>query len=148
MKTLKHFAFAGLAVVGAAFAVAAPAQDSSYKAGEYQDVSAIEIMPGQFENYMDYLATNWKKQQEFAKSKGWITGYSVLVNNYRRDGEPALYLVTRYTKQYSVAEQEAQDKEFEAYMKQSNRQMTTASGERAVMRKQRGTMQLQEAILK
>jgi hypothetical protein len=145
MRALKGLVLAGFAL---ATLSTAAAQDASFKPGAYSDVSAIEIVPGQFQNYMDYLATNWKKAQEFNKSKGWITGYRVLVNTYPRAGEPDLYLIVDYVKQYSPEEQLAQQKEFEAFMKQTTRQATTASGERGVMRKLLGQMQLQEAVLK
>lgn len=146
MKSFLKPALCGLALL--VVPAAAPAQDSSYKPGLFEDVSAIEILPGQFENYMDYLRTTWKKNQEFAKSKGWITGYQVLVNNYPRDGEPDIYLVVSYAKQYTAEEQLAQQKEFEAFSKQDAHQADAASGQRAVMRKLKGVIQLQEAILK
>lgn len=146
MKSMLMPALAGLALLCTSAAV--QAQDSSYKPGPYSDVSAIEVLPGQFENYMDYLKTTWKKNQEFAKSKGWIIDYQVLVNNYPRDGEPDLYLVVRYAKQYTAEEQLAQQKEFEAFSKQDAHQADAASGQRAVMRKLKGVTQLQEAILK
>jgi hypothetical protein len=53
-----------------AFAAPAVAQDSSYTPGGYSDVSAIDVLDGQMDNYMDYLAGSWKRQQEWAKSKG------------------------------------------------------------------------------
>ncbi|MBK6297119.1 MAG: hypothetical protein IPF48_03490 [Sphingomonadales bacterium] len=80
------------AVLALTLGLSAPgqAQESSYTPGNYSDVSAIDVLDGQFENYMDYLAGPWKAQQEFAKSKGYITGYQVLANPYARAGEPDL----------------------------------------------------------
>ena len=77
------------AVLALTLGLSAPgqAQESSYTPGNYSDVSAIDVLDGQFENYMDYLAGPWKAQQEFAKSKGYITGYQVLANPYARAGD-------------------------------------------------------------
>lgn len=145
LKTLT----AGLGLAAAlAFSSPVQAQASNYTPGAYTDVSDIMIEPGQFENYMDYLAGTWKAQQEFAKSKGYITGYSVLVNTYRRAGEPDLFLLTQYTKQYDVAEQLRQQKEYEAFVKSDTRALGAQSAVRGKMRKLGSQTQLQELVLK
>jgi hypothetical protein len=91
MKALK------IAALTAALAFAAPtaAQESSYTPGNYWTISMIDIAPGQDENYAD-LASQWKRRQDFAKSKGWISGYHVMANVNARDGEPDLYLITEF----------------------------------------------------
>ena len=82
------------AAAALAFAVPANAQDSSYQPGVYWDVGMIDVEDGKGEAYADWLATEWKRNQEFAKSKRWIKDYFVLGNGYNRPGEPDLYLVT------------------------------------------------------
>lgn len=124
------------------------AQESSYTPGSYSDVSAIDVLDGQFENYMDYLAGPWKAQQEYAKSKGYISSYQVLLNPYPRAGEPDLFLVIVYPKVYEPAEQLRQQKEFEAFMKSDARKLDSAYGARSSMRKSLGSQQLQELKLK
>lgn len=57
MKTM----FAGAAILIAAAQVApVMAQESSYKPGTVWNAGRIDVLPGQFENYMDWLATSWK----------------------------------------------------------------------------------------
>lgn len=138
------------AVLALTLGLSAPgqAQESSYTPGNYSDVSAIDVLDGQFENYMDYLAGPWKAQQEFAKSKGYITGYQVLANPYARAGEPDLFLVVVYSKIYDNAKQVRQQKEFEEFMKSDRRKLDTAYGARSTMRKSMGQQQLQELKLK
>lgn len=143
----KLFAGAALAL-SLGFAAPAVAQESSYTPGGYTDVSGIEVLDGQFENYMDYLDGPWKAQNEFAKSKGYITSYSVLANPYARAGEPNLYLVINYPKVYDAAEELRQQKEFEAFMKADARALDKQYGARGVMRKSMGQQQLREMKLK
>ena len=124
------------------------AQRSSADPGNYWEVSDIKLMPGQSENYMDYLNANWKKQQAFAKSKGYILDYHVLMNNYPRDNEPDLYLVVIFKDWPSTADAKKQQDEFVAMMKQDEHQLAAASGNRAVMRRSMGSALLQEVVFK
>ena len=146
---MKSSMFASLTLaLSLGVAVPAAAQDSSYTPGGYTDVSDIDVLDGQFENYMDYLSGSWKKQQEFAKSKGYITSYQVLSNPYARDGEPDLYLVINYPKVYDAAEELRQQKEFEAFMKADTRTLAAQYGARSTMRRPMGQAQLREIKLK
>ncbi len=146
---MKTSLFSSLALA-LSLGVAAPAaaQDSSYTPGGYTDVSDIDVLDGQFENYMDYLAGPWKQQNEFAKAKGYITSYQVLANPYARAGEPDLYLVVNYAKIYDAAEELRQQKEFEAFMKADTRTLATQYAARGTMRKPMGQAQLREMKLK
>ncbi len=146
---MKMKMFAGIALA-AVLAYAAPvaAQDSSYTPGGYSDVSQIDVLDGQFDNYMDYLAGAWKRQQEWAKSKGYITSYAVLSNPYARDDEPDLYLVVNYSKIYDTAEEIRQQKEFETFMKADSRALGAQFADRGKMRKAKGQQQLREMVLK
>lgn len=140
-----------LAAVGAAtiaFATPAAAQDIPLEPGNYWEVAAITIDDGHFATYADHLAGNWRKSQEFAKSKGYIKSYHVLSNNNRRKDEPDLYLITVFDKQPTAAEQVAREKEFNAFMARTSRQMDSESGERAKYRKLSGSMLLQELVFK
>lgn len=146
---MKNSLFAGVALaLSLGLATPAVAQESSYTPGGYTDVSGIDVLDGQFENYMDYLAGPWKAQNEFAKSKGYITSYEVLSNPYARAGEPDLFLVITYPKIYDAAEELRQQKEFEAFMKSDARRLDAAYGARGTMRKSMGQQQLRELKLK
>ena len=69
-------------------AAPAMARESSYKPGSVFVASSIEVLPGQFENDMDYLSDRWKKPQEFGKREGVIFSYRVLAINNARTCEP------------------------------------------------------------
>ena len=146
MKIRSLFA---LALAGSALAFTpATAQRSSGEDGNYWEVSRIDILPGQGEKYIDFLAQQWKKQQEFAKSKGYILSYHVLSNTHPRDGEADLTLITVYKDWPSNAENKRRQDEFVAMMKMDEHQLASASGDRAVMRRQMGSQLYQEVILK
>lgn len=138
-----------LAILTAASA-SAPAfsQASSYIPGEYWDTTLIDVTDGQEETYMDWLAGEWRRNQEFAKSKGWISEYHILTNLYPRPGEPDIYIVTKFKQMYSADEQRAQQKEYEAFMKKDARRMTDESGKRGSFRKVVGGQLFQELLLK
>ena len=136
------------AFVAVCFAAPAFAQGSNYTPGTVWTFSNIQIEPGQFENYMDFLATTWKKSNEFGKKEGNVISYHVLqVNNPRRN-EPDLILAIEAKDYLSNAEQLALQKKYEEFMAMDVRKMDTAGGERKVMRKLAGSMELQELKLK
>jgi hypothetical protein len=106
-----------------------------YKNGDYWEVSAIEIVDGQWLNYGKHLSGQWRASMEFSKSKGWISDYKMLVNQYPRDGEPDMYLITIFDEMATKAQE---DERYKAYMKWSKStiaKMEEGSGKRVVMRR-------------
>ncbi|MBS0475959.1 MAG: hypothetical protein JSR28_12570 [Proteobacteria bacterium] len=148
MNTLKTLLSAGALVIAGTLAAPAAAQESSYKNGPVWEVSDIHVLPGQSENYMDYLSTTWKKVQELGKAEGIVLDYHVLVNNNRRNGEPELYLVVIYRDYQTNAQQEAFEKKVNALLAQDRRIASTASAGRGKMREQMGSAEMQELVLK
>jgi hypothetical protein len=126
------------------FTTTATAQELPVASGEYWDVAAISIDDGHFPDYADYLAGQWRKQQEFSKSKGWIKGYHVLSNVNARADEPDLYLVTVFDHMSTPAEDIQREKDMNAFMTQTTRQGATGSAHRATYRHLKGDMLLQE----
>ena len=145
---MKKAALYAAVAAGIAFAMPAGAQDVSYTPGTYWEISMIDIEDGKEEDYADFLAAQWRRSQEFAKSKGYIKDYHVLANNNRREGEPDLYLVTEFEKFYDSAEELRQQKEYEQFMQRTQRQLTAESGARGTMRTLKGSMLLRELNLK
>jgi hypothetical protein len=147
MKMMKSL-FVGAAMIAATLASPVMAQESSYKPGTVWEAGRIDVMPGQFENYMDWLAGQWKKVQELGKAEGIIVEYHVLAANNPRAGEPDLILIVEYKDYQTTAQQEAFNKKVNAMLASDDRKQTAASGERAKMREQLGSVQYQELILK
>lgn len=136
-----------LAALGAATMLCsapAMAQDSSYKLGPMWTAARIKVEPGQFENYMDFLTKTWVDNQAFAKSQGWILDYYILDSVNPRDGEPDLILITRFADFPSVAEIERRNDIMNKRMSQTDHSAEKASGDRASMRRQMGSVLYRE----
>lgn len=80
-----------------ALVLPASAQDKrSYSEGPVIEVTSVKIMDGQFDNYMTYLQSQYKRVMEAQKKAGIILGYSIYSANARLPDEPDLYLVVTY----------------------------------------------------
>ena len=97
-------------------------------------------------DYTDFLASEFRKRNDFAVSKGWIKGYHILSNVNPRDGEPDLYLVTIFDHVTTPAEDIAREKEGNAFLAQTTRQGMAGSAHRATFRHLKGDMLLQEMV--
>jgi len=64
--------------------------------GPVVNVASIRTVDGHFDDYMHWLATSWKKQQEAAKAAGLITAYRVVVIEARGPNDPDILLVTEF----------------------------------------------------
>ena len=106
------------------------AQDWPMVGGDYWDVAAIEIKDGGGLKYTRWLADEWRKNAEFAKSKGWIKDYFVLENVHSRKGEADLYLIRVMENMASGPEGEERAMEFLAWKKKSADEMVAESGNR------------------
>jgi hypothetical protein len=85
-------AFLGLAVTS----IAAVADDHAYTEGPVVNVAAIRTEYGKFDDYMRYLATTWKAEQEAAKKAGNIISYRVVTVEPRGENDADIYLVINY----------------------------------------------------
>jgi hypothetical protein len=72
------------------------ADGRNYNDGPVVNVAAIRTVDGHFDDYMKWLATTWKKQEEAAKKAGLILSYRVLTVEPRGPNDPDIYLVTEY----------------------------------------------------
>jgi len=148
MKLAKHCAVLTVALGLTVLAPAVLAAESSYTEGTVWEVSQIRTEPGQFENYLDWLNGPWKKMQEIGKKEGYLVSYHVLAVNNPRGNEPDLFLAVEYKDYYTTAQRREFQKKMEAAMASDARKMDNESGERKVLRKVMGSMELQELKLK
>ncbi len=131
-----------------AFAVPAAAQDYPLKGGNFWTVAEIMIDDGHAGDYADHLVGAYRKNIDFSKSKGWIKNSYILSNVNKRAGEPDLYLVTISDHVTTPAEDEAREKELNAFLATTTRDQDKQSGVRAKYRKLGGNMLLQELLYK
>jgi len=145
-KTWKAAILAGLS--SCAIATGASAQNYPFTAGDYTEVSMIDVADGGGMQYATFLADQWRKSQEFAKSQGWITGYAVYSNYNSRPGEPDLYLSVTFASMPDGAEDERRNQAYRDYMKRTDTQLSAESGDRAKYRTVMGSFLLRELKFK
>ncbi len=129
-------------------ATSAAAQESAYTPGAYWNVQGIYLEDGQYENYMDYVAGNYRRSQDFARRSGWITGYTILANVNRREDEPHLYLITEMPRLATPQEDVERERRLNDHMRQTTREATEGSGRRVTMRRLGSNLLLQELNLR
>ena len=116
--------------------------------GDYWTVTGIEIKDGGDLKYANWLASEWKKNAEFAMSKGWLKGYMLLGNVHPRSGESDLYLVRIFEAMPSGPEGEKRYAEYMEWQSKTEEQMEAESGNRAEYREVQSTMMLQELMFR
>lgn len=120
------------------------AQEWPMTGGDFWEVSAIDVADGAGLKYSKWLASEWRKNLDFAKSKGWIKDYKVLANNYPRKGEADLYLIRIMESIPTGAEGEKRAKDWISFMEKSVATMQEESGNRAEYREVISSSLLQE----
>ena len=72
------------------------ANGKDYNDGPVVNVSSIRTVDGHFDDYMHWLATAWKKQEEAGKKAGLIIDYHIYLAEPRSPNDPDIYLVVTY----------------------------------------------------
>lgn len=148
MKLVPALKMTAAAAVLVTFSVVAGAQTASYTPGTVWTFTNVVVEPGQFENYMDWLDKEYKKSNEFGIKEGYIVSYHVFSVNNSRAGEPDIVLAIESKDYLTNAQQLDIQKRYEAFLAKDTRKMTGEAGERKVLRKINGSMELQELKLK
>jgi hypothetical protein len=124
------------------------ANDYPMTPGEFWEVTGVHLKDGGGLAYANFLASQWKADQEFAKSKGWIKGYKVLANAYPRKGEPDLFLIVISDRLATGPESDKRNDEYLAWTKKSMSQLSKESGNRLEIREIESNTLLQEMMFK
>ena len=67
-----------------------------YRNGSVWNVAFIRIKPGMDAAYLNYIATDWKRQQDASKKEGLILSYKVLTTEAHGSGDFNIMLMTEY----------------------------------------------------
>jgi hypothetical protein len=93
----KRLLTAALAASLLLLAVSVYAQVSRpYRNGSVWDVAFIRMKPGMESAYLNYIATDWKRNQEELKKAGLIVSYKVLTTEPHNPGDFNILLMTEY----------------------------------------------------
>ncbi|NGP53228.1 hypothetical protein [Thioalkalivibrio sp. XN8] len=134
---MKNNFFRVLAVVllsVSAMSIAQAQEEPPFIPGDYWEVTGVKTADGAGLKYARWLAGEWRKNSEFAKSQGWIKDFMVINNVHARADEPDLYLIRVFENMATVEEGEKRRKAYMAWAEQSMDEMAAASGNRAEYR--------------
>src|SRR4029077_3295039 len=77
MKKYQFAAYAAFASLACA-SVTPLADDHAYSEGPVVNIASIRTVDGKFDDYMKWIDTTWKQEQEAAKKAGYIVSYQVM----------------------------------------------------------------------
>jgi hypothetical protein len=124
------------------------ADDHAFTEGAVVNVSSIRTVDGKFDDYMKWLGTTWKAQNEAAKKAGDLVSYQVISVQPRGPDDPDLYLVLTYKNwaalDGALAKGDALSKQFEGSVTAANQ----AQSDRAKIRRVLGSSTMQVLDLK
>ena len=145
---LHVLAAAAALVLVSAPALAADSDAPSYENGTVWDFTEVKTADGHFDDYMNWLATQWKAQEEALKKAGVIKSYKVLLAVDPRDNEGDLMLAVEYPDMAvfdrSVADQYALQKKIFGSLAQASQQQAARGSIRTI----KGDYLMREAVLK
>ena len=131
-----------------ALATIAQADGRDWNDGPVVNVAAIRTVDGHFDEYMHWLATTYKRQQEAAKAAGLITSYRVMVVEARTAQDPDIYLVTEYKNWAALDRLGGKFDQVSAQVEGSVEKAAQSQVDRAKIRTVLGSRTQQEALLK
>jgi hypothetical protein len=145
---IKRLLAAAAATVGLAVSVQAIADDHAFTEGPVVNVAAIRTENGKFDDYMKFLDTTWKAEQEAGKKMGDVLSYRVITVEPRTENDPDIYLVVNYKNwaalDNSTAKSDAIAKQTEGSVDKANQ----GQADRGKIRRILGSWTGQELMLK
>ena len=132
----------------AGLATTAYADGRDWNDGPVINVASIRTVDGHFDDYMHWLATGYKKQQEAAKKAGLITGYRVIVIEARGPNDPDILLVTEFKNWAALDGLGGKLDKISAQLQGSVEKAAQSQVERVKIRTVLGSRTEQEALLK
>jgi hypothetical protein len=129
-------------------ATTAYADGPDWTDGPVINVASIRTVDGHFNDYMHWLATSWKKQQEAAKKAGLITSYRVIVVEARGPDDPDVLLVTEAKNWAALDHAGGKFDQLFTQMEGSVAAADKSEADRAKIRRVLGSRTEQEAVLK
>jgi hypothetical protein len=124
------------------------ADGKDWNDGPVVNSAYIRTVDGHFDDYMHWLATTYKKQQEAAKAAGLITSYRVLVVEARNPQDPDIILVTEFKNWAALDHLGGKLDAVSAKVEGSTEAAAKSEADRAKIRTVLGSRTMQEALLK
>jgi hypothetical protein len=149
MKRSIRLVCAAAALLGlSSLSTVAFADGKDWNDGPVINVASIRTVDGHFDDYMHWLATTYKKQQEAAKKAGLIIGWRVIVVEARGEHDPDVLLVTEFKNWAALDNLGSKLDKVSAEVEGSVEAAAQSERDRAKIRTVLGSRTEQEAILK
>jgi hypothetical protein len=129
-------------------ATLAHADGRDWNDGPVINVASIRTVDGHFDDYMHWLATSYKKQQEAAKAAGLITAWRVITIEARGPNEPDILLVTEYKNWAALDHLGGKFDQLLTQVEGSLEKANQSEADRAKIRTVLGSRTQQEVLLK
>jgi hypothetical protein len=142
------FCAAGALLSLTSLATIARADGRDWNDGPVINVASIRTVDGHFDDYMHWLATSYKKQQEAAKAAGLITAWRVITIEARGPNEPDILLVTEYKNWAALDHLGGKFDQVLAQVEGSVEKANQSEADRAKIRTVLGSRTQQEVLLK
>lgn len=146
----KHVLIASFIAVGSLLGgpAALAADDHVWTEGSVVNVTRIRTETGHFDDYMTYLSTTWRAEQEAYKKAGLIVSYEILGVEPRGPEDADLLLIVRFKNWGALdglqAKTDVIDKAIEGSLAASNK----GGVDRGKIRRVLGSSTMQELRLK
>jgi len=85
-----------LLAAGALLTTPALADGQHFNDGPVVNVSYIRTVDGHFDDYLQWLATTWKRQEDATRKAGLILSYRVMITEPHGPQDPDIVLVVEY----------------------------------------------------
>jgi hypothetical protein len=145
---MRFGATAALCAVLSSFCGLAFADGKDWNDGPVVNSAYIRTVDGHFDEYMHWLATTYKKQQEAAKAAGLIVSWRVLVVEARNPQDPDIILVTEFKNWAALDHLGGKLDAVSAKVEGSTEAAAKSEADRAKIRTVLGSRTMQEAVLK
>jgi len=108
-----------------------------YRNGSVWSIGFIQMKPGMDTAYLNYIATDWKRNQEALKKDGLIISYKVLTTEAHGSGDWNIMLMTEYKDMATMEANEA---------KADNLAQTVIGNDEKQMQGYRDRLQIREVL--
>jgi L-rhamnose mutarotase len=129
-------------------AASAADDDHAYTFGPVVVVTFVRTQPGMFEEYLRYLDNTYKKVLEEYKKQGIILEYAVYTSRPRDPQDADLVLTVKYKNMAAFDDLQSRTDPIARQVFGSLSKAASASVDREKMRKELGSQELRQLILK
>jgi len=148
IRSIPHLCACAALLAAASFTTTVHADGRYWNDGPVVNVASIRTVDGHFDDYMKWLSTTYKQQQETAKKAGLILSYRVMVIEARTPQDPDILLITEFKNWAALDSLGSKLDAVEAKVEGSVDKANQSEADRAKIRTVLGSRTMQEALLK